>query len=56
MNNTATPTNHAPAIRSDGWLTALQQQATEALQKTMTALAAQRHHAWSRDEIEEAFA
>jgi hypothetical protein len=56
MNNNAIPTNHAPVIRSDGWVTTLQQKANEALQRTLATLAEQRHHAWSHDEMDEAFA
>lgn len=56
MSNSAIPTNHAPAIRSDGWVTTLQQKANEALQRTLATLAEQRHHAWSHDEMDEAFA
>jgi hypothetical protein len=55
MKNTIPPIQ-APAIRSDGWLNTLQQQAQEARNKTLSRLAAERHHAWSHDELEEAFA
>lgn len=55
MNNTI-PAIKAPAVRSDGWVTNLQQQAQATLQNTLSRLAAERHHAWSHDELEEAFA
>lgn len=57
MSNPSTiPTNHAPAIRSDGWVTTLQQKANEALKLTLATLSEQRHRAWSHDEMDEAFA
>lgn len=55
MNNTIPPIK-APAVRSDGWVTNLQQQVQATLQNTLSRLAAERHHAWSHDELEEAFA
>lgn len=55
MNN-ANPTTNAPAVRSDGWIADIQKRADEIIRNTLATLSEQRHHAWSHDEMDEAFA